>query len=256
MLDDAAFYAANSLVTDRFLLTTGFNLHFTKPVRDRPGHCRRAWISGRRRVFVAEARLMDEEGDEIGRGTGTFMRSHIALSGLAGYRRLADRMVDDRIPAHLEVSGLIRAVEAAGGFAMVLSKGERDRRDLDRNMLKSRQFSAGLRADAAARRHPQMDACAKEQDTEKPVEFSEYLPAPRQQDPDLWVVELDIENAERFIDVAPRKLTLVSICTIWRARLSDSAGCYGIGNPAVVFSAQTGGRPAGHLRTDRGTIRR
>ena len=35
-----------------------------------------------------------------------------------------DRMVDDRIPAHLEVSGLIRAVEAAGGFGMVLSKGE------------------------------------------------------------------------------------------------------------------------------------
>ena len=26
MLDDAAFYAANSLVTDRFLLTTQFNL--------------------------------------------------------------------------------------------------------------------------------------------------------------------------------------------------------------------------------------
>ena len=28
MLDDAAFYAANSLVSDRFLLTTAFNLHF------------------------------------------------------------------------------------------------------------------------------------------------------------------------------------------------------------------------------------
>src|SRR5207249_3951923 len=33
MLDDAAFYAANSLVSDRFLLTTAFNLHFTKPMR-------------------------------------------------------------------------------------------------------------------------------------------------------------------------------------------------------------------------------
>jgi acyl-coenzyme A thioesterase PaaI-like protein len=29
MLDDAAFYAANTLVTDRFLLTTSFYLHFT-----------------------------------------------------------------------------------------------------------------------------------------------------------------------------------------------------------------------------------
>jgi uncharacterized protein (TIGR00369 family) len=85
MLDDAAFYAANTLATDRFLLTTSFNLHFTKPVRGGTVVAEGRWVSGRRRVFVAEARLVDEEGDEIGRGTGTFMRSHIALSGLAGY---------------------------------------------------------------------------------------------------------------------------------------------------------------------------
>ena len=33
MMDDAAFYACNSLVTDRFLLTTAFNLLFTRPLR-------------------------------------------------------------------------------------------------------------------------------------------------------------------------------------------------------------------------------
>jgi len=86
MLDDAAFYAANSLVTDRFLLTTAFNLHFTKPIRTGRVVAEGRWISGRRRVFVAEARLIDEEGEEIGRGTGTFMRSKIALSSLPGYR--------------------------------------------------------------------------------------------------------------------------------------------------------------------------
>lgn len=86
MLDDAAFYAANSLVTDRFLLTTAFNLHFTKPIRSGPVVAEGRWVSGRRRVFVAEARLVDAEGDEIGRGTGTFMRSRIALSSLPGYR--------------------------------------------------------------------------------------------------------------------------------------------------------------------------
>lgn len=86
MLDDAAFYAANTLVTDRFLLTTSFNLHFTKPVRVGEVVAEGRWISGRRRVYVAEARLVDAEGDEIGRGTGTFMRSHIALSSLPGYR--------------------------------------------------------------------------------------------------------------------------------------------------------------------------
>ena len=85
MLDDAAFYAANTLVSDRFLLTTSFNLHFTKPVRKGPAVAEGRWISGKRRVLVAEARIVDAEGEEIGRGTGTFMRSRIALSGLAGY---------------------------------------------------------------------------------------------------------------------------------------------------------------------------
>ena len=85
MLDDAAFYAANTLSTDFFLLTTSFNLYFTKPVRLGRVMAEGRWISGKRRVFVAESRLVDQEGDEIGRGTGTFMRSRIALSGLAGY---------------------------------------------------------------------------------------------------------------------------------------------------------------------------
>jgi uncharacterized protein (TIGR00369 family) len=86
MLDDAAFYAANGLVSDRFLLTTAFNLHFTKPMRHGEARAEGRWISGRRRVFVAEARIVDCEGEECARGTGTFMRSHIALSGLDGYR--------------------------------------------------------------------------------------------------------------------------------------------------------------------------
>jgi uncharacterized protein (TIGR00369 family) len=86
MLDDAAFYAANSLVTDRFLLTTAFNLLFTKPLRAGPVVAEGRWISGQRRVFVAEARLIDSTGEEAARGTGTFMRSRIALAGLPGYR--------------------------------------------------------------------------------------------------------------------------------------------------------------------------
>jgi uncharacterized protein (TIGR00369 family) len=85
MLDDAAFYAANTLATDTFLLTTSFNLHFTKPVKEGEVVAEGKWISGKRRVMVAESRLVDSEGEEIGRGTGTFMRSRIALSSLPGY---------------------------------------------------------------------------------------------------------------------------------------------------------------------------
>ena len=86
MLDDAAFYAANTLVSDRFLLTTAFNLHFTAPMRSGEAVAEGRWISGRRRVFVAEARIIGPDGEEAARGTGTFLRSHIPLSSLAGYK--------------------------------------------------------------------------------------------------------------------------------------------------------------------------
>ncbi len=85
MLDDAAFYACNSLVSDRFLLTTAFNLFLTKPLAAGPVVAEGRWVSGRRRVFVGEARLVDAEGEEVARGTGTFMRSRISLATLPGY---------------------------------------------------------------------------------------------------------------------------------------------------------------------------
>jgi len=85
MMDDAAFYACNSTLTDRFLLTTAFNLVFSRPLKGGEAIAEGRWISGRRRVLIGEARLIDAGGEEAARGTGTFMRSHIALSGLAGY---------------------------------------------------------------------------------------------------------------------------------------------------------------------------
>jgi hypothetical protein len=110
--------------------------------------------------------------------------------------------MDDRLPAHLEVSGLIRTVEAAGGFGMVISKGERTAGTL---MVICCNRATPARA---YERMPQLDGTrkwtlSKEQDPEKPMDFSEYCQRRGKQDPDLWVVELDIENAERFIDIAP-----------------------------------------------------
>ena len=87
MLDDAAFYAANSLVSDYFLLTTAFNLLLTRPMTAGPITAEGRWVNGRRRVLVADARLIDAEGEEVARGTGTFMRSRIPLATLPGYAR-------------------------------------------------------------------------------------------------------------------------------------------------------------------------
>ena len=104
-----------------------------------------------------------------------------------------------RLPAHLEVSGLIRSVEAAGGFATVLSKGERDAGTI---MVVLAERGGNGRA---YERMPQLDgtrawACSKRQDAANPQAFAAYLARRGEQDPDLWVVELDIADGERFID--------------------------------------------------------
>ena len=106
--------------------------------------------------------------------------------------------MEPRLPAHLEVSGLIRAVDAAGGFATVLAKGERDA-----GTLLVICCHRGTQA-TAWERMPQADGTRKwtvsrTQDPENPAEFTEWCQRRHRQDPDLWLVELDIANGERFI---------------------------------------------------------
>jgi hypothetical protein len=57
------------------------NRHFESAIEIAEGR----WISGRKRVYVADARLIDTSGEEAARGTGPFMRSSVALTSLAGY---------------------------------------------------------------------------------------------------------------------------------------------------------------------------
>ncbi len=106
--------------------------------------------------------------------------------------------MDDRLPAHIEVSGLIRAVDAQGGFGTVIATGERDAGTI--LVVCCENGTAGR----IYERMPQPDgtrnwALAKAQDPENPSEFSEYYLRRKRQDSDLWIVELDIAGAERFI---------------------------------------------------------
>jgi len=107
--------------------------------------------------------------------------------------------MEARIPTHLEVTGMLRAVEAAGGFATVIAKGERDAGTV---LVTCCEAGRNYRA---YERMPRADgtrawSLAKVQDLENPSEFGRYLDQRRRQDSDLWIVELDIPDAERFIE--------------------------------------------------------
>ena len=107
-----------------------------------------------------------------------------------------------RLPAHLEVGAMIRAVEAAGGFATIVKKGEKDAGTiLVVTCEKGRDC-------ALFERMPDLEGGrkwveSKRQDPEKPLEFNAYVDRRGSQDRDCWIVELDVANAQQFIAREP-----------------------------------------------------
>ena len=85
-LDDATFFAANSIVEDVFVLTVSFNLYLTRPVTEGEVLARGRVVSRSKRLYLAEGTLEDARGREIARGSGAFMPSTTALSDDIGYR--------------------------------------------------------------------------------------------------------------------------------------------------------------------------
>jgi hypothetical protein len=103
-----------------------------------------------------------------------------------------------RLPAHLEVAGLMRRVAAEGGFATVIAKGERDAGTI-LLVLRDPRTNPCL-----FERMPHPDGTRpwtlnRVQDADNKQEFEEYLTRRARQDRDVWIVELDVPNPERFI---------------------------------------------------------
>lgn len=84
-LDDAAFFAAQSMVEDVFLVTASFHLHFLKAVTSGALTARGRLISQSRNLYVAEAVVVDDDEHEVARGSGDFVRSRIELNASVGY---------------------------------------------------------------------------------------------------------------------------------------------------------------------------
>jgi hypothetical protein len=106
--------------------------------------------------------------------------------------------MSERLPAHLEAAGLLRQAEAQGGFGTIVKRGDPDRGALvlivtrrgvhhafiERALGRDGQYrwkQVGPAADA----NPEMLADW----SQKRVRFDE----------DLWLIELDIPDPERFI---------------------------------------------------------
>tara|TARA_Y100000992_G_scaffold79991_1_gene50812 strand:+ start:844 stop:1281 length:438 start_codon:yes stop_codon:yes gene_type:complete len=84
LLDDAAFFAANSM-SEYFILTTSFNINFLRKVKigkiKAIGNLK--FNSGN--SFIAESKLFNENGKEVAFGTGSFLNSKIPLNQINNF---------------------------------------------------------------------------------------------------------------------------------------------------------------------------
>lgn len=85
VLDDAAFFAANSLETEFFVLTTSFTTYLTRPVSEGQIKTIGKVVNKNKSQFIAEAVAYDSNDREIARGSGVFVRSKVRLEDIEPY---------------------------------------------------------------------------------------------------------------------------------------------------------------------------
>lgn len=102
-----------------------------------------------------------------------------------------------RLTSRMTVDALLRRVQAAGGFATVLARGDDMAGAIlllctDRGRVQS-LLERTVDLDGRYRWTP----CGP-QHVESESERDSYIQRRRARDPDLWLIELDIADAERF----------------------------------------------------------
>jgi hypothetical protein len=107
-------------------------------------------------------------------------------------------MSRERLPTELEVAGLLRQVEARGGFATVIRKGDPDRGSLLLIVAERGSHVACLERVLSMTGGYSWQRVGPS-DSPESLEVSDFLAKRARFDPDLWAVELDIVGAERFI---------------------------------------------------------
>lgn len=80
VLDDAAFFAANSVVPDKWVLTANFSLYLIRPITSGEIRAVGKVINIGKTQVIAESVAYNSEGKKIAYGSGTFVISALPLS--------------------------------------------------------------------------------------------------------------------------------------------------------------------------------
>ncbi len=106
--------------------------------------------------------------------------------------------MDDRLPAHLEASSLLRRAETLGGFGMIVAKGDRDRGALILLIAHRGTHVACLERGLGVGGNYLWQTVGPAAGA-NPGELSDWTEKRRKFDADSWLIELDVPLPERFI---------------------------------------------------------
>lgn len=110
--------------------------------------------------------------------------------------------MDRRLPAHLEVAAIRRIAESLGGFATILARGDNDAGTVGIVIIGRGEPPVLFERmpDAAGNR---TFVPTRSQNADNQGEFAAMLERRRARDPDLWLIEADVPNKERFVAALP-----------------------------------------------------
>jgi len=107
-------------------------------------------------------------------------------------------MTDDRLPSAVEASGLIRRIAADGDFATIIKKGDPDRGAL-LLVISSRGRHVGCLERTLTLEGAYVWHGVGPDESSGSDEIRDFIAKRIRFDADLWAIELDIAEAERFI---------------------------------------------------------
>lgn len=86
LLDDACYFACQSLETEKFLVTSSFNIQYIAPVSAGIITATATVTANKKNVFFAAGEIHDFKDRLVASGNGTFMPSRLGLGEDVGYR--------------------------------------------------------------------------------------------------------------------------------------------------------------------------
>ncbi len=102
--------------------------------------------------------------------------------------------MSERLPAGLEVATLLRRAEASGDFATVARRGDSDRGDIVVHVVER-----GVDVALLERRLGNDFAYRWTRQSAPKQGMAAFLADRARIDPDFWLIELDVADAERFV---------------------------------------------------------